>query len=144
MGARPNRSTISAVELVTEQIHAIWGKNKTKVASILSLDISGAFDNLSHKRLIYNMREKGVPRCITRFIESFLQGRTNSVVLGTYRRKKTPTNTGIPQGSSLFPVLFLLLASTLLPLLQKPNSSVIGFVDDTNILTWSKSTEENC
>ncbi|KAI1007665.1 hypothetical protein K3495_g568 [Podosphaera aphanis] len=62
MGARPKRYTISAVELLTEQIHTIWGKDKKKVASLLSLDISGAFDNVSHKRLIRNLREKGIPR----------------------------------------------------------------------------------
>ncbi|KAI0990830.1 hypothetical protein K3495_g17357, partial [Podosphaera aphanis] len=44
MGARPNRSTISAIELLTKQIHTIWGKDKKQVASLLSLDISGAFD----------------------------------------------------------------------------------------------------
>ncbi|KAI0995359.1 hypothetical protein K3495_g12824 [Podosphaera aphanis] len=58
MGARPKRSTISAVELLTEQIHTIWGKDKKKVASLLSLDISGAFDNVSHKRLIHNLRDR--------------------------------------------------------------------------------------
>lgn len=42
------------------------------------------------------------------------------------------------------PILFLFFASTLSPLLRTPNSSSIGFVDDTNVLTWSDSTEENC
>ncbi|KAI0997398.1 hypothetical protein K3495_g10785 [Podosphaera aphanis] len=54
------------------------------------------------------------------------------------------TNTGIPQGSPLSPILFLIFASTLLPLLRAPNSSTVGFVDDTNILTWSDTTERNC
>ncbi|KAI0999744.1 hypothetical protein K3495_g8453 [Podosphaera aphanis] len=60
MGARPKRYTISAVEFLTEQIHTIWGKDKKKVASLLSLGISGAFDNVSHKRFIHNLREKGI------------------------------------------------------------------------------------
>ncbi|KAI1000147.1 hypothetical protein K3495_g8053 [Podosphaera aphanis] len=144
MGARPKRSTISAVELLTEQIHTIWGKNKKRVASLLSLDISGAFDNVSHERLIHNLKQKGIPLWITRFIKSFLEGRTTSVVLGSFKGGQIPTITGIPQGSSLSPILFLFFASTLLPLLQSPNSSAVGFVDDTNILTWSDTTEENC
>ncbi|KAI0991845.1 hypothetical protein K3495_g16342, partial [Podosphaera aphanis] len=78
MGARPKRSTISAVELLTEQIHTIWGKDKKQVASLLSLDISGAFDNVSHERLIHNLKEKGIPRWISQFIESFLDERTTS------------------------------------------------------------------
>ncbi|KAI1001176.1 hypothetical protein K3495_g7023 [Podosphaera aphanis] len=144
MGARPKRSMISAAELLTEQIHTIWGKDKKRVASLLSTDISGAFDNVSHERLIHNLREKGIPRWITQFVESFLEGRTTSLVLGTFKGDQTPTNTGIPQGSSLSPILFLFFVSTLLPMLQTPSSTAVGFVDDTNILTWSNSTEENC
>ena len=144
MGARPNRSTISAVGLLTEQIHAIWGNDKKRVASILSLDISGAFDNVSHARLIHNMRMKGLPRWITNFTESFLEHRSTSVVLGPFRGAKIDTQTGIPQGSPLSPILFLFFASTLLPILQTDSSSAVGFVDDTNILTWSDSTEDNC
>ncbi|KAI0995163.1 hypothetical protein K3495_g13017 [Podosphaera aphanis] len=144
MGARPKRSTITAVELITEQVHAIWGKDKARVASLLSLDIAGAFDNVSHTRLIHNLREKGIPRWTTNFIESFLSDRTTSIALGKYRGEQMSTSTGIPQGFPLSPILFLFFASTFLPMLQTANLTAVGFVDDTNILTWSNSTEENC
>ncbi|KAI1002560.1 hypothetical protein K3495_g5636 [Podosphaera aphanis] len=98
MGARPKRSTISATELLTKQIHTIWGKDKRQVASLLSQDISGAFDNVSHKRLVHNLREKGIPRWISRFVELFLKERTELIVLGTFKGNQIPTNTGIPQG----------------------------------------------
>ncbi|KAI0998540.1 hypothetical protein K3495_g9657 [Podosphaera aphanis] len=98
MGARPKRYTISTVELLTGQIHTFWGKDKKKVASLLSLDIPGAFDNVSHKRLIHNLREKGIPRWICNFVKSFLEERTTSIVLGSFKGKRMPTSTGIPQG----------------------------------------------
>ncbi|KAI0993452.1 hypothetical protein K3495_g14732 [Podosphaera aphanis] len=101
MGARPKRSSISAVELLPEQIHTIWGKSKKRVASLLSLNVSGAFDNVSHERLIYFLRQKGIPLWITQFIKSFLDGRTTSIVLGSFKGGQIPTITGIPQG---FPV----------------------------------------
>ncbi|KAI0996994.1 hypothetical protein K3495_g11189 [Podosphaera aphanis] len=88
MGARPKRSTITAVELLTEQIYASWGQDKSKVTSILSLDISGAFDNVSYERLIHNSREKGFPRWITEYITSFLEERTTSVVLGSLKETR--------------------------------------------------------
>ena len=62
MGARPQRSTLSAMELITSQVKAIWYKNRDKVASLLSLDISGAFDYVLYPRLLYILRSKGLPK----------------------------------------------------------------------------------
>jgi hypothetical protein len=66
MGARPGRSTASALELLTEQIYTIWkygGNNGgNKMATILSFNIEGAFDKISSRRFIYNLVIKGIPR----------------------------------------------------------------------------------
>jgi hypothetical protein len=144
MGARPGRSTLSAIEFVTEQVHTIWGNNPRMVASMLCLDISGAFDNVSHQRLIHNLKMKGFPPTITGFVQSFLKDRTTCLKLGDYKDQARPQPTGIPQGSTLSPILFLLFASTLLPMLEEGPTTALGFVDDTNILTFRKTTEENC
>ena len=55
-----------------------------------------------------------------------------------------PQATGIPQGSTLSPILFLFFASTLLPDLEGKGVTAMGFVDDSNILAYGKSTEGNC
>ena len=60
MGARKNRSTESALELLTEQVHTIWGQGKNKVATLLSMDVAGAFDTVSHRRLLHNMRARKI------------------------------------------------------------------------------------
>jgi hypothetical protein len=57
IGARLGRSTVIALEMLTEQIRTVWANDPSLVASMLSLDISGAFDNISYKRLIYNIRD---------------------------------------------------------------------------------------
>jgi hypothetical protein len=144
MGARPGRSTMTALELLTEQIHTVWAKDEKLVASLLSLDISGAFDNVSHERLLHNLRIAGIPVWMVQYIRSFLSDRTTYLTLGTYKDRTRPVTTGIPQGSTLSPILFLFFASTLLPKLNSGPTSAVGFVDDTNILTFSKSTEANC
>ena len=90
------------------------------------------------------MRLKGIPLWITNFTKSFLEERSTSIVLGSFKGGSINTKTGIPQGSPLSPILFLFFACTLLPLLQTESSSAIGFVDDTNLITWSNTTEENC
>ena len=144
MGARPKRSTISALEYITEQVQTIWKHDNTMVASMLCLDISGAFDKVSHARLLHNLRDKGFPTWMIAFIQSFLTGRTTSLVLGNFTDSQRETTTGIPQGSTISPILFLFFAAELLPTLQEGPTSAVGFVDDTNILTYSKSTEDNC
>jgi hypothetical protein len=53
-------------------------------------------------------------------------------------------NTSIPQGSALSPILFLFFAYILLLELQGGTTTAFRFVDDSNILTYSKTIEENC
>ena len=54
--------------------------------------------------------------------------------------------TGILQGLPISPILYLFYNADLLEICERPgtNSSALGFVDDTNILAYSTSTEENC
>ena len=70
MGNRKQRSTETALKLLLEQIHTVWGLKK--VASVLSLDIAGAFDTVNHTRLLDNLRIKGLPRWLIQIIGSFL------------------------------------------------------------------------
>lgn len=60
MGGRRNRSTYTALELLTEQIYTTWNTGKN-VASLLSLDISGAFDTVDPTRLLDVLRKRRIP-----------------------------------------------------------------------------------
>src|SRR3981081_881889 len=64
MGGRKNRSTETALELLTEQIRTIW-TSKKHVATLLSIDILGAFNIVNHTRLLEILRKKGLPPWIT-------------------------------------------------------------------------------
>lgn len=99
---------------------------------------------MAHNRLIHKLRVKWNPRWAAKFIESFLKERSTFLVLGTFKSDQTPTDTEIPQGSPLSPIMFLFFASTVLPKLKKNSSMSADFIDDTNILTWSDSAGEEC
>jgi hypothetical protein len=57
-----------------------------------------------------------------------------------------PIQAGLPQGSPLSPILFLLYNKELLQIANWPSLGVhlVGFIDNINLLAYSKSTEQNC
>ena len=50
---RRQHNTTTALELLTEQIHTVWGQGCDKVATLLSLDMATAFPNISHQQLLH-------------------------------------------------------------------------------------------
>jgi hypothetical protein len=145
MGARRGRDTTSALELITEQVYTIWGCGRKYVASMLSLDMAGAFDNASHPRLLHILKRTGIPPWIVNWTESFLTDRETTLSFpGGVSESKAVMN-GIPQGSPISPILFLFYNEELVRRCNdNGKSSGIGFVDDVNILAWGESTESNC
>ena len=146
MGARRGRSTETALELLTEQVHAVWGQGKDKVATMLSLDVAGAFDTVSHVRLLHNLKKRKIPNWIVQWIHSFLKERTTSLSINGRSTGVFHVDAGIPQGSPVSPILYLFYNADLLDICSNPNDRAAtgGFVDDVNILTYGTSTEANC
>jgi retron-type reverse transcriptase len=145
MGARPGRSTETALELLTRQIYAIW-RSKRHVATLLSLDISGAFDTVNPIRLLDILRKKGLPPWIVQWTQAFITDRSSSLVIQGHETAQFPIQAGVPQGSPLSPILFLFYTSELLELCNQPKEGLLGtgFADDVNLLAYSQSTETNC
>jgi exonuclease III len=147
MGARKGRSAETALQLITEQVHTIWNLPGSKrVATLLSLDISGAFDHVSHERLVHNLRKRRIPPIIIDWVTSFLQDRETRIRLFEGESQWFEIATGIPQGSPVCPILFLFFVADLLDATNNEalRLSSSGFVDDINVLTYGASTERNC
>ena len=69
MGARKGRSVETTLESLIDAVYTVWNystANSKKVASLLLLDVAGAFDNVSYERLLHNLRERRVPGKIVR------------------------------------------------------------------------------
>jgi len=112
---------------------------------MLNLDISGAFDHISHKRLLWILRKKGLPDWMIKFTQSFLTKHKTKIVFKGYESETIPTTSGIPQGLPLLPILFLFFISELLETFNSNQETVaLGFVDDTNLITWGNTAAENC
>ena len=146
MGGRRKRSTLSALDLLTSCIQTAWSSRKGCVVLMLSLDISGAYDHVSTERLLWILKRKGLPEWIIKYVQNFMLERRTRVAFDGYESEWIQTNSGIPQGSPISPILFLFFISELLEGMKDVEGETLGFrfVDDTNIITWGDSAQENC
>jgi hypothetical protein len=145
IGGRKGRSTDHALHVIIEKIYEAWNSPDPQVASLLLLDVSGAFDNVSHVRLLHNLRKRRIDERTVRWIASFLTDRSTVISFDTFRSEVYKTTTGIPQGSPLSPILYLFYNADLVEICnQEPNTIAPGYIDDVAILRWGSSTEETC
>lgn len=145
IGGRKGRSTEHALHAIIEKIYESWNAPRSQIASLLLLDVSGAFDNVSHDRLVHNLRKRRVDKRTVKWITSFLTDRSTSIHFDSFRSETYETKTGIPQGSPLSPILYLFYNADLIEICnQEPNILATGYIDDIAILRWGNSIEENC
>ncbi len=141
MGNRPARSTELAIRVVTEAVHTAWQHGA--VASLLQLDIKGAFDTVNHTRMLDTLREKGYPMWVVRWTRSYLEGRTVRLRFDEAEAEPRELRAGVPQGSPLSPILFILYIASLYEALAADDLTTIGFADDTNIISCGTDAKEN-
>ncbi len=145
IGGRKGRSTEHAIHMVIEKIYEAWNRAEGQVASLLLLDVSGAFDNVSHKRLLHNLRKRRIDEKIVTWIASFLGSRHTHIVVDGYKSRKYNIATGIPQGSPLSPILYLFYNADLIEICNaQQNTLATGYIDDVAILSWGDTTEITC
>ena len=136
-GFRQKRSCETQLLQLVEDI----GKQfiKGNQIDLVLLDFSKAFDQVNHLKLLFKLSQHGVKGNTLNWIRSFLLGRTQAVVLEGERSAEAPVTSGVPQGSVLGPLLFLLYINDL-P--QNIQSQVRLFADDTAVYLTVTSSED--
>lgn len=140
MGGRRGRSCDHAHHLIMEKVHSAWRQGDW-VASLLTLDVTGALDNVSHERLIHNLRKRHIPPMITQWLTSFLTNRRTTLTLAEGPMRDFDIFTGIPQGSPLSPILYLFYNADLIDSIRHrfpDRTLVVGYIDDICVLTWTE------
>lgn len=106
--------------------------NDGGVAAAVFCDLSKAFDCVSHHILLRKLSQYGIRGVALSWFQSYLSGRTQHVYVGTSCSLSHAIDWGVPQGSVLGPLLFLLYINDLAGL--KIEGKFTIFADDTTIL----------
>jgi hypothetical protein len=141
MGNRPHRSTELAVRLVTDVVHTAWRHGA--IASLAQLDIKGAFDTVNYTRLLDTLRGMGFQPWAARWIRSYLTERTAKLWFDGEDSEVIQIRAGVPQGSPLSPILFILYTSSLYAeLATHEGLASVGFADDLNLVAVARNAKD--
>ena len=106
MGGRKNHSAIDAV---INFVHDIEIANRNKnVLSCLLLDVKGAFDFISINQLFNVMKKLKLSRIIIQWVKHFMTKRSINLIFNENKSKTYYVESGIPQGSPISSILFLI------------------------------------
>ena len=108
---------------------------------VIYCDFMKAFDKVPHKRLLYKIEKYGIVGNIHGWIESFLSNRTQCVVINDEISASAPVTSGIPQGSVLGPLLFVIYINDM-PEVVDTDSYVFLFADDTKVFRHMKNEKD--
>ena len=105
--------------------------NRRENVDVFYMDISKAFDVVSHPKLLYKLKKYKIRGKFHNWITAFVQNRSQCVVVNGTLSTEQKVRSGVPQGSVLGPLLFLLYINDL-PNVVK-DSTVKIFADDTKL-----------
>ena len=127
-GFRPGDSTVNQLLcIINDFAKAI---DEGKEIRIIFCDISKAFDRVWHKGLLHKLKQIGIDGQLLCWFESYLSERHQQVVISGATSETKSTNAGVPQGSILGPILFLIYINDIV---NDISSYIKLFADDTSL-----------
>ena len=129
---RPHHSTETA--LLKGKKDILMNMDRQCVTLLVLLDLSAAFDTVDHAILIDRLStEFGVTGPVLNWFTSYLSNRSQRVSIDGVLSEKVNLNCGVPQGSCLGPLLFVIYSSKLFQIIEKHLPNVHCYADDTQL-----------
>lgn len=137
-GFRSQSNTLSAtVDLVTKIKNNIDSKN---IAVGIFIDLKKAFDTVSHSLLLHKLKCIGIKGNAFNIFESYLSNRNQIVKIDQHESSPLPITCGVPQGSILGPLLFLIYINNLHELELQGHLTL--YADDTCLFYFGRSLDD--
>ena len=138
-GFRAKRSCETQLLELVEDLHRnIQAGQQT---DLIVMDFAKAFDKVSHARLLHKLEWYGVRGKANRWVQNFLTDRKQQVVIDGQCSKESWVTSGVPQGSVLGPILFLIYINDLPSCVH---SQVRLFADDTILYRNIRNSQDEC
>ena len=129
---RPHHSTETALLKISNDI--LLALDSGNVSLLTLLDLSAAFDTIDHTILLNRLQYSyGISHTALSWFRSYLTERTQSVFVNNLNSSSEELLYGVPQGSVLGPVLFVLYTQPLASLIQSHSPEHQSFADDTQL-----------
>ena len=131
-GFRPGNSTINQLLAITHKIYLSFGASPSRDTGAVFLDLSKAFDRVWHDGLLYKLECNGISGNVMILIRNYLRDRKQRVLLNGKSSQWASISAGVPQGSVLGPLFFLVYINDLV---ENVDSDVKMFTDDTSLFS---------
>ena len=140
-GSRKSRGAIDAIAKLIATVEHAW-KHK-KIAGALFLDVKGAYPNVIRQQLIKRLVELGIPGDLIRWVNSFLTDRKVQLVIDGYTCPVRDIEIGVPQGSPISPILFIIYISGFFDAIEAKIPIIsLSFADDIGLIAIESSIRE--
>ena len=137
-GFRKSKSTNDHLFRLSRIIMESFNQAEHVIAAFL--DFEKAFDNVWHNELRYKIYQLALPTKLCRWLSDFLVGRVIQVKIERFLSSKVYPTPGVPQGSNLSPLLFLIYVNDM-PNPSHHQTNKSQFADDTGQWSVSKSID---
>lgn len=128
-GFRSKKSTLTnTLEGMLEWFEALKAGD---IVHSIFLDFAKAFDTVSHPKLLHKLVSYGISGKVLAWIKAFLSGRTQRVRVDDALSSEVPVTSGVPQGSVLGPILFLIYVNDIVDVTAGAACSL--FADDAKV-----------